>query len=71
MKGVRPFDGLVKPKPGDVVVTSVVGYRNKAHREKVNAAAFSDPRMQALMKRKPVFDVSLMYGGEFEAIVTR
>jgi uncharacterized protein YbaA (DUF1428 family) len=69
MKGVKPFDVLVKPKRGEVVVTSLVGFRNKAHRDRVNKAVFADPRMQAMMKQKPVFDMKRMYVGEFETFV--
>jgi uncharacterized protein YbaA (DUF1428 family) len=69
MEGFPPFEHLLKPKRGEVVVTSVVEYRDKAHRARVNAAAFADPRMQALMKKKRVFDMKRMYGGAFETIV--
>jgi uncharacterized protein YbaA (DUF1428 family) len=70
MKGTRPVDKLVRPKRGEVVISSVVGFRNKAHRDRVNAGIFKDPRMTAMMKMKPLFDMKRMHVGEFETIVS-
>src|SRR5688572_30755221 len=69
MKGMPPVAKLVKPKRGEVTVSSVVGFRNKAHHDRVNGAAMKDPRMKALMESKPLFDMKRMHIGEFETFV--
>ena len=69
MKEIRPVAKLVKPKPGEVTVASVVGFRSKAHRDRVNGAAYKDPRMIALMHSKPIFDMKRMFVGEFKTFV--
>jgi uncharacterized protein YbaA (DUF1428 family) len=65
---VRTLEQLVKPKKGEVVVASFVEFRSKAARDRANERGWSDPRMQKMMKMKPIFDMKRMYVGEFDTI---
>ena len=64
------FTSLVKPKAGETFLFSFVVYKNKKHRDKVNALVMKDPRMDRMMdKDKPIFDHTRMAFGGFEAVV--
>jgi uncharacterized protein YbaA (DUF1428 family) len=58
-----------KLKRGEVMITSVVGFKSKAHRNRANALAMKDPRMQALMKEPMLFDMKRFVMGGFRTIV--
>jgi uncharacterized protein YbaA (DUF1428 family) len=65
-----PFPKLAKTKAGETVVFSWIVYRNRAHRDKVNAKVMKDPRIAAMMhEKKPPFDVKRMAYGGFDLIV--
>lgn len=66
---IGSFTKLLKPKPGETLVTSVVGFRSKVHRNKVNKAVMSDARLVRFMKRKPPFDMKRMYMGGFKTFI--
>lgn len=58
------FPKLYKLKAGEVMITSLIEYRSKAHRNQVNKKMMTDPRMAKMMKAKPLFDMKRMvYGG--------
>ena len=63
------FPSKIKLKTGEVLISSVVEYRSKAHRNQVNKKAMNDPRMKALMPKKPLFDMKRMCYGGFKTIV--
>jgi len=63
------FKGPFKLKPGEVMITSVVGFRSKAHRDQANKRAMKDPRMQAMMNEPMVFDMKRFVMGGFRTIV--
>src|SRR5688572_1133894 len=55
-KGLTPFPKKVKLKAGEVLTSAVVGYRSRAHRDRVNERVMSDPRLKDMMKDPPPFD---------------
>jgi uncharacterized protein YbaA (DUF1428 family) len=63
------FPMAVKLEPGEVVVFSWITYRDRAHRDAVNAAVVADPRMAGDPPR--IFDGKRMIFGGFAPLVTR
>jgi uncharacterized protein YbaA (DUF1428 family) len=68
-KWAAHFPKLMKLKPGEVLISSAVEFRSRAHRDLVNKRAMEDPRMKKMMKMKPLFEMKRMYYGGFETIV--
>ena len=68
-KGILPFTKLARTKRGETVLFSWITYRNKAHRNKVNAAVMSDPRIVKMMQEPMLFDPKRMAYGGFKSIV--
>ncbi len=68
-KGCAGFPSKIKVKPGEVLISSVVGFRSKAHRDQVNQRMMKDPRMKRLMAEKPLFDMKRMLYGGFSTFV--
>ena len=64
-----PFPKGIKVKKGETVFFSFIVYKNKAHRDKVNAAVMSDPAMKSPPKDMP-FDMNRMMFGGFKAVVS-
>lgn len=65
-----PFPKLAKPKPGELVVFSFIVYKNRAHRDKVNAQVMKDPRIAGMCDEKNMpFDPKRMAYGGFKSIV--
>jgi uncharacterized protein YbaA (DUF1428 family) len=61
-----PFPRTVKLKPGETVVFSWIGYKSRAHRDRVNAKVMKDPRIAKRMsdpKAMPVDVKRMVYGG--------
>jgi uncharacterized protein YbaA (DUF1428 family) len=68
-KGVN-FPGMVKAKPGEVVVFSWIVYKSKAVRDRVNKKVMSDPRLAEMMDpREMPFDLKRMAYGGFKVFV--
>ena len=70
--GVIAFPGKIRLKPGEVVVSAVIGFRSKAHRNLVNKRAQSDPRSQRMVQEfmeNPFTDSKRMLNGGFVTIV--
>lgn len=66
------FPRSVKLKPDETVIFAWIVYKSRAHRDRVNAKAMSDPRMQKLMETSGVpFDGKRMIFGGFDMIVKR
>ena len=65
-----PFPKLAKSKPNETVIFAFVVYKNRAHRDRVNAKVMKDERLHKMMDpKKPIFDVKRMAYGGFNAIV--
>jgi uncharacterized protein YbaA (DUF1428 family) len=64
-----PFPRLARVKPGETVVFSWILYRNRRHRDRVNAKVMKDPRMERMMKLPMPFDMKRMAYGGFKVIV--
>ena len=62
------FPKMTKLKAGETVVFSWIVFKSRAHRDKVNAAVMSDPRMGAMEKTVP-FDPKRLAVGGFTALV--
>ncbi|MCI0448005.1 DUF1428 domain-containing protein [bacterium] len=68
-KGMVAFPSKIKLKPGEVLISSVVEFNSKVHRNQVNKKIMKDPRMKDLMNMKPLFDMKRMLYGGFSTIV--
>jgi len=68
----RSFVEMTKAKPGDAVWFSFIVYKNRKHRDTVNAKVMKDPAMNdpALAKMPMPFDTKKMAYGGFKTIVT-
>ena len=68
---VKSFLSLVKPKGGETVMFSWIVFKSRAHRDRVNAKAMKDPRLNKMMKsqKKMPFDCKRMAYGGFKTIV--
>ncbi len=70
-KGLPSFLSIVKIKPGEALLTSVVEFKSRKHRDQVLKRSFEDPRMQKMMcNDKPLFDMKRMHYGGFETFVS-
>ena len=63
------FPGKIKLKPGEVLISSMVEFRSKSHRNQVNKKVMNDPRMKQLMSEPMLFDMKRMLYGGFSTIV--
>lgn len=63
------FPMAVKLLPGEVVFFSWITYRDRAHRDAVNAAVMADPRLA--QQPNDLFDGKRMMFGGFVPIVTK
>jgi uncharacterized protein YbaA (DUF1428 family) len=68
-KGLAAFPSKIKLKPGEVLISSVVEFHSKEHRDQVNKRALNDPRMIYLIAKKPLFNMKRMLYGGFVTIV--
>lgn len=60
----------MKVKPGETVVFAWIVFKSRAHRDRVNAKAMEDPRLQNMMKEgESPFDMKRMVYGGFTAMV--
>lgn len=64
------FPRAVKLKPGETVWLSFIVYRNRKHRDRVNARAMKDKRLAAMMDPKKMpFDARRFFWGGFKVVV--
>jgi uncharacterized protein YbaA (DUF1428 family) len=62
--GCVPFPASVKAKRGETVVAAIVGFRSRAHRDRVMKKVYADPAFGHEMAKKMPFDPTrLVYGG--------
>jgi uncharacterized protein YbaA (DUF1428 family) len=65
-----PFPRRIKLKPGETVVFSWIGFKSRAHRDRVNAKVMKDPRVGKMCDPKNMpFDVKRMTYGGFKSLV--
>jgi uncharacterized protein YbaA (DUF1428 family) len=70
IKDMLGFPKGIKTKAGETVVFAWITYKNRAHRDKVNAKVMKDPRIAKMMQNKKMpFDVKRMLYGGFKVIV--
>lgn len=70
IKFCLPFPKGIKTKPGETVVLAYIVYKNRAHRDKVNAKVMKDPRIHAMCDPKNMpFDCARMLYGGFKTVV--
>ncbi|HYD03860.1 MAG TPA: DUF1428 domain-containing protein [Alphaproteobacteria bacterium] len=70
--GVKSFIALQKPKKGEVVVTALVGFKSKKHRDQVNKNVMKDPSLKPMMEemmKNPIHDYKTMTYGGFKTFV--
>lgn len=64
------FPQSVKLKKGETVVFAWIVYKSRAHRDRVNAKVFKDPRMEAMCDPGNMpFDAKRMFWGGFKVLV--
>ena len=65
-----PFPRRIKLKPGETVMFSWIGFKSRAHRDRVNAKVMKDPRLANMCDPKNMpFDVKRMSYGGFKILV--
>lgn len=66
-----PFPKGLRLKKGETVLFSFIIFKSKAHRDRVNRKAMTDPRLvESCDPKKMPFDVKRMFYGGFSAIVS-
>lgn len=64
------FPQSVKLKKNETVVFAYIVYKSRAHRDRVNAKVFKDPRMEAMCDPGNMpFDAKRMFWGGFKVLV--
>ncbi|MDD3764888.1 MAG: DUF1428 domain-containing protein [Nevskiales bacterium] len=63
------FPQSVKLKPGETVMFSYIVFRNRAHRDKVNAKVMQDSRLCGMDPKTMPFDGKRMIYGGFKGLV--
>jgi len=64
------FPRRIKLKRGETVVFSWIGFKSRAHRDRVNAKVMKDPRFAKMMNPKAMpFDIKRMVYGGFKILV--
>jgi uncharacterized protein YbaA (DUF1428 family) len=66
---VTSFPLSVNLQPGEIVYVSYITYRDRAHRDEVNARVMADPRAQDWYKDIPVDMARMIFGG-FNVVVS-
>jgi uncharacterized protein YbaA (DUF1428 family) len=66
--GLVPFPRNLKLKPGETAVFSWIGFKSRAHRDRVNAKVMKDPRLEKMPTPMPFDPKRMVYGG-FKVLV--
>lgn len=66
---VTSFPDSVKLQPDEVVVFAWIVYRDRAHRDEVNAKVMADPRIANVDPTTLPFDGMRMFFGGFQTLV--
>ena len=67
------FPKMIKAKPTETVIFSFIVYKNKAHRNHVNALVMKDPAMspEKMKDKKMPFEMNRVAYGGFKTIVQK
>lgn len=68
MDGIATFPSIAGAGEGETVVFAYILYRDRAHRDEVNAKVMADPTFTDMPKEMP-FDMARMAYGGFTALV--
>jgi uncharacterized protein YbaA (DUF1428 family) len=63
------FPKLCRLKPGETIVFSYIVFRNRKHRDRVNANVMKDPRMQPMVDQPMPFDLKRFAYAGFNVLV--
>jgi uncharacterized protein YbaA (DUF1428 family) len=66
---VTSFPQAVKLEADEVVVFSWIVYESREHRDRVNAAVMSDPRLKDMDPKSMPFDAMRMFFGGFTVLL--
>jgi uncharacterized protein YbaA (DUF1428 family) len=69
VKKAVPFPRRVRLEPGETVVFSWIGFKSRAHRDRVNGRVMKDPRIAKMGKGSMPFDGKRMVYGGFRVLV--
>ena len=70
VKQVVPFPRQMKIKRGETVVFAWIGYKSRAHRDRVNAKVMKDPRLAKMCAPNNMpFDCKRLVCGGFKVLV--
>jgi uncharacterized protein YbaA (DUF1428 family) len=64
-----PFPRLTKAKPSETVIFAWIGFKSRAHRNRVNAKVMKDPMVTEMDMKSMPFDPKRMTYGGFKVIV--
>jgi uncharacterized protein YbaA (DUF1428 family) len=64
-----PFPRLTRMKRGETVVFAWIVFRNRKHRDQVNAGVMKDKRLDGFATKKMPFDMKRMTCGGFTTLV--
>lgn len=65
-----PFEKAIQAKEGETIIFAYIVYKNRAHRDEVNAKVMADPRMkEGCNPQAAPFDFKRMAYGGFKALV--
>ncbi|MBI3112105.1 MAG: DUF1428 domain-containing protein [Ignavibacteriales bacterium] len=70
-KGVVSFTHNVRLRRGEIIVAAVVDFKSRTHRDRVMKKLFADPRLNDMMKDKPLFNPKKMVYGGFKTFVSK
>lgn len=70
-KGVISFTHSVRLKRGEVIAAAVVDFKSRAYRDRLMKKLFADPRLNDMMKDKPLFNPKKMVNGGFKTFVSK
>jgi len=71
VKKIVPFPRSARAKRGETVVFSWIVFKSRAHRDRVNAKVFKDPRIAKMLPQGMPFDMKRMVYGGFKVLVDR
>ena len=63
------LSGRLKPKAGEMLICSTIGYRSEKHRDQVVARVMKDPKFAKLMESPPLFKYARMGFGGFKRLL--
>lgn len=71
-RGTLSFTTASPIKSSEYLISAVVSFKSRSHRDMVLKKMFKDPRMIEMAKNdKPIADMTKMFYGGFEAIVNQ